>query len=84
MSPQQLLDMLLNPPGRHVVFMMHNDAIEKIANQKEEDRLYEREFRRRVPKYMRPENLVSHVRFSILDRPIPQKKLMENKNDAAR
>ena len=69
-SPQRLLDMLLQPSGRHVVFMLHNDAIEKIENRKEEDRIYEREFRKRVPKYMRPENLVSRMRCSILDRPL--------------
>ena len=82
-SPQQLLDMLLQPTGRHVVFALHDDAVDKIENAKKEDRIYERDFRKRVPKYMRPENLVSHMRFSILDRPLPQKKLRENKNDAA-
>ena len=73
-SPQQLPDMLLKPLGRHVVFMLHDDAQLKIENRKQEDRVFEKDFRRRVPKYMRPENLVSTVRGSILERPIPQKR----------
>ena len=78
-SPQQLLDMILQPSGRHVVFMLHDDAQLKIENRKEEDRVFEKEFRRRVPKYMRPENLVSTMRCSILDRPLPQKEIKGNK-----
>ena len=81
-GPQHLLDMILQPSGRHVVFMMTDHGVDEIEKEKEKDREFEREFwaekrRKRLanpPKYMVPENLVCPIKGTILEQPIPPKK----------